>query len=163
MSTPVTVFRSMDATAEDDARAALESLTSAGLAATLLDDSAPGVPEGVWEVQVSAEDATRADQILAAEPAAEPELPADPSGHLDLVPIFSSGTPVTGYVEAMGIKGLLESNGIAAVFTGDSVQPELPATLSVPRDQLERARQLITEAQAAGPDAADSAESETQN
>jgi hypothetical protein len=47
-----------------------------------------------------------------------------------------------------------------AVSTGDSVQPELPFTLSVPRDQVEQAKQLIAEAQATGPADADAAEAE---
>ena len=159
MADHVTVYRSMETSAENDARAVHETLTGAGLAAVLLDDSEPGVPEGVWEVQVPAADADRADQILAANPPAA----RDNSAGLDLVPIFSSGTPVTGNLEALGIKALLEANGITAVSTGDSVQPELPATLSVPREHLERAKQLIAEAQAGGPDAAESAEAESES
>ena len=158
MADHVTVYRSMDTNAEDDSRAVLDTLTSAGISAVLLDDSTPSVPEGVWEVQVAPADAERADQILAA----NPPVTEDPSAGLDLVPIFSSGTPVTGNLEVMGLKGLLEANGITAVSTGDSVQPELPATLSVPRDQVEQAKQLIADAQASGPAAADSAEAESE-
>jgi hypothetical protein len=145
----------MDPNAEDDSRAVLDTLISAGVPAVLLDDNTRGVPEGVWEVQVAAADSERAEQILAANPPAA----VDPSHELDLVPIYSSGTPLTGALEMMGIKGLLEASGILAVSTGDSVQPELPATLSVPREHLERAKQLIADAQATGPADADAAES----
>jgi hypothetical protein len=150
----VTVYRSMDPGAEDDSRAILDTLADAGVAALLLDDKTPGVPEGVWEVQVAAADAERADQIVAAHPPSA----VDPSHELDLVPIYQSGTPLTGALEMMGIKSLLEANGIQTVSTGDSVQPELPITLSVQRDQLEQAKQLLAEAQATGPADADAAE-----
>ncbi len=43
-------------------------------------------------------------------------------------------------MEAMGIKNLLESNGIAAVLVGDSVLPNFPFEVRVARDQVERAR-----------------------
>jgi hypothetical protein len=156
-STSVTVFRSMDPNAEDDSHAIFDTLTGAGVPAVLLDDNTRGVPEGVWEVQVPAAYAERADQILASNPP-----PAeDPSRELDLVPIYESGTPLVGAIEMMGIKGVLEANGIPTVSTGDSVQPELPITLRVPRDQLEQARRIIAEAQAAGPAAADAAEAES--
>jgi hypothetical protein len=152
----VTVYRSMDPSAEEDCRAVLDTLANAGVAAVLLDDQSRGVPEGVWEIQVAAADAERADQIVAATPPSG----VDPSHELDLVPIYQSGTPLVGALEMMGIKTLLEANGIMAVSTGDSVQPELPITLSVPRDQVEQAKQLIAEAQATGPADADAAELE---
>jgi hypothetical protein len=86
----------------------------------------------------------------------------DPSHELDLVPIYESGTPIVGAMEMMGIKALLEENGIMAVSTDDSVQPEIPFTLSVARDQVKRAKRLIAEAQATGPADADAAEAESE-
>ena len=148
----------MDPSAEEDCRAILHALTNAGVPAVLLDDKTRGVPEGGWEVQVAAADAERADQIVAA----TPPPGVDPSHELDLVPIYQSGTPLVGAIEVMGIKALLEANGIMAVSTGDSVQPELPFSLSVPRDQVEQAKQLIAEAQATGPADADAGEAETE-
>jgi hypothetical protein len=156
-----TVYRSMDPSAEEDCRAILDTLNSAGVPAVLLDDHNKGVPEGVWEVQVAAADAERADQIIAANPPPD-DGGVDPSHELDLVPIYQSGTPIVGAVEVMGIKALLEANGIMAVSTGDSVQPELPFTLSVPRDQMEEAKKFIAEAQATGPADADAAEAEAE-
>ena len=153
----VTVYRSMDTTAEEDSRAILDTLNRAGVPAVLLDDKAKGVPEGVWEVQVAVADSSRADQIIAANPSGG----VDPSHDLDLVPIYSSGTPIVGTLEIMGIKALLEANGIPAISTGDSVQPELPATLSVPSEYLDQAQKLLAEAQSGGSAAADAAESES--
>jgi hypothetical protein len=146
----------MDPSAEEDSRAILDTLTAAGLRAVLMDDTTKGIPAGVWEVQVPAADAERADHIIAA----NPPPGVDPSHNLDLVTIYQSGTPIVGAMEMMGIKGLLEANGIIAVSTGDSVQPELPITLSVPRDQLELAKRLLAEAQATGPADAEAAELE---
>jgi len=143
----VTIYRSMDAGAEEECRAVLETLGHAHIHAVLRSDKDPGVPEGVWEVQVTAGDSARADRMIAAQPPAANEV--DPSHDLDLVPIYESGTPITGAIEVMGIKALLESNGIMAVSNGDSVQPELPFSLSVARDQVEEAKRLIAEAQAA--------------
>jgi len=48
----VTVFRAADENAREDATAIAEMLRDAGIAAKLLDDDAPGVPEGVWQVSV---------------------------------------------------------------------------------------------------------------
>ena len=48
----VTVYRSMDASAKQDCEEILRLLQDAGMDAVLWDDSAPGVPEGVFEVRV---------------------------------------------------------------------------------------------------------------
>ena len=149
----VTVYRSMDPDAEEQCGEVMATLGHSHIHAVLRSDRDLGVPEGVWEVQVPAGDSARAERIIAAEPP-EPEE-VDPSHNLDLVPIYESGTPITGKIELMGIKALLESNGIAAVTNSDSVQPELPFSLSVARDQVAEAKRLIAEAQFA-------AQSETQ-
>ena len=143
----VTVYRSMDPDAEEQCRDVLETLGRAHVHAVLKNDNDPGVPEGVWEVQVAGGDSARAERIIASEPP-EPEQ-VDPSHDLDLVTIYESGTPITGEVELIGIRALLESNGIATVSNSDSVQPELPFSLAVARDQVEEAKRLIADAQSA--------------
>jgi hypothetical protein len=67
-------------------------------------------------------------------------------------------------VEIIEIKNLLEANGVAAVLIGNSVLPTMSFEVRVARDQVERAREVINEAQAGGPAAAEEAEmlSETQ-
>jgi hypothetical protein len=153
----VTVYRSMDADAAEDADYILELLTDAGIRAVLLDDSAPGVPEGVFEIQVPAPDAARAEEVIADNPLAEDDEEAeevDPSSELDLETIASA----TSELEAMSIKNLLDSNDIAAVLVGDSVLPNFPFEVRVARDQAERARMLIANAEQTGPAAAEEAE-----
>jgi len=157
----VTVYRSMDETAEEDCEAIVEVLTEEGIKAVMLDDSEPGVPEGTFEVQVPAADASRAEQLIAESSGANELEEVDDSSNLDLQTIYhADGT--LAEVESLGIKNVLESNGIAAVLVGNSVLPTLSFEVRVARDQVERARQLIAEAQAAGPAAADEAELESE-
>jgi hypothetical protein len=81
----------------------------------------------------------------------------DASHHLDLVTVFRSAGAFSDF-QAISIRALLESNGIPAVLVGDSRLPNLDDEVRVPRDHAERARQLIAEARAAGPSAAEEAE-----
>ena len=140
----------MDADAKDDAASIVELLEDEGIRATLLDDSAPGVPEGVYEVRVTASDAARAEQLIAEDSFSGETEQADPSAALDLETIYHAESSATGEVEALGIRSLLESNGIAAVLVGDSVLPNLPFEVRVARDQVERAQALIAEAKSSG-------------
>jgi hypothetical protein len=149
-----TVYRSMDADAAEDADCIVELLTDAGIQAVLLDDSAPGVPEGVFEVRVPAADAARAEQVIADNPLPDEAEELDPSSALDLETIASAASEM----EAMSIKNLLDSNGISAVLVGDSVLPNFPFEVRVARDQAERARVVVADAEDVGPAAAEEAE-----
>jgi hypothetical protein len=149
----------MDADAKEDAESIVELLRDAGIQAVLDDDSAPGVPEGVFEVRVPAADAARAEELIAENPPPEEAEEVDPSSDLDLETIIGA----TSEMEAMGIKNLLDSNGIAAVLVGDSVLPNFPFEVRVARDQAERARILIADAEARGPAAAAEAELESES
>ncbi len=153
----VTVYRSMDANAKEDCEIVVDILAAQGISAVMLDDSAPGVPEGTFEVQVPAADAERAEETIAENPLPDEVEEVDNSAHLDLQTIFHAEGTVAE-VEALGIKNVLESNGIAAVLVGNSALPTLPFEVRVARDQVDRARQLIAEAQAEGPAAAEEAE-----
>jgi putative signal transducing protein len=144
----------MDADAKEDAECIVELLTDAGIQAALLDDSAPGVPEGVFEVQVPAPDAARAEELIAENPPPDEAEEVDPSSDLDLETIASAA----GEMEALSIKNLLDSNGIAAVLVGDSVLPNLQFEVRVAHDQAERARILIADAEKTGPSAAEEGE-----
>ncbi len=150
----VTVYRSMDADAAEDADCVLELLTDAGIQAVMLDDSAPGVPEGVFEIRVPAPDAARAEEVIAENPLPDEAEEVDPSSELDLETVASAASEL----EAMGIKNFLESNEIAAVLVGDAVLPNFPFEVRVARDQAERARTLIADAEITGPAAAEEAE-----
>jgi hypothetical protein len=139
----ITVFRSMDAEAKEDAESIVDLLSDAGISPALLDDSAPGVPEGVFEVRVPAADAARAEELIAENPLPDEAEEVDPSAALDLETVGSA----TSEMEAMGIKNLLEANGIATVLVGDSVLPNFPFEVRVARDQVTNAKAVIGDAQ----------------
>jgi hypothetical protein len=161
MNNLVTVFRSADEDASDQAAGIAEVLKSQGIEPTILDDSAPGVPEGAWEVQVAAADAARADAALASVPPPKP----DGSHDMDLVTVYSSGDGSSeGDVEALTVRNLLDAAGIEAVLIGGRVPfPNLTQEVKVPKDQLEAARQVIAEALASGPAGAEQGEAESES
>jgi hypothetical protein len=75
---------------------------------------------------------------------------SDTSGDLELETIYHAEGTSIAELEALEIKGLLESNGIPAIMVGDSVLPNLPFEIKVARHDAERARQLIAGARCAG-------------
>jgi hypothetical protein len=157
----VTVYRSMDAAAKEDCDEIADLLRANGLSPAVLDDHALGVTEGTYEVRVPAEEATRAEKIIADRPLPENEE-VDPSEELDLEPIYHSEGSATAEFEALEVKGLLEANGIPAIIVGDSVLPNLGFEVRVPRDQLEDAKAILEEAQKSGPADAEKAELESE-
>jgi len=153
----VTVYRSMDATAKEDCETIVDILSAEGLSPVILDDSAPGVPEGAYEVQVPPDQLQKAEELIARNPLPDEVEAVDDSSELDLQTLYhADGT--LAEIESMGIKNLLEANGVAAVVVGNSVLPTMSFEVRVARDQVERAREVLKEAQAAGPAAADEAE-----
>lgn len=149
----------MDADAKEDAECIVELLTDAGIRAVLLDDTAPGVVEGVFEVRVPATDASRAEDLIAENPLPDEVEEVDDSPALDLETIASA----TSEMEAMSIKNLLESNDIAAMLVGDPVLPNIPFEVRVARDQVKRARKLLADVEQTGPEAAEEAELESES
>ena len=154
----VTVYRSMDQSAEEDCETIASLLTAEGLSPVILDDEAPGVPEGVYEVCVPEAEAARAEEVIANNPLPDEVAEVDDAHELDLETIYHSEGSSTGEVEAMGIKNILEANGISAVIVGDSVLPNFPFEVRVASEQAERAKALVDEASKGGPAAADEAE-----
>jgi hypothetical protein len=155
----ITVFRSADTDAEEDARAIGELLTAQGIDAIVLDDSAPGVPAGAWEVRTSPADSGRAEEIIAEAPLPETELTevsADPE--LEAVTVFRARSSVTSEMEATSVKGVLEASGIAAILVGDARLPNLPFEVRVAKDQLEEAERVLQQARAVGREAAEQEE-----
>ena len=153
----VTVFRSADPSAEEDARAVLQLLAAENIKGTLLDDQAPGVPAGAWEVRVAPKDAGHAEALIAAQAAWNETVEINESHDLDLVTVFRSAGS-TGEMEAISVKSLLEASGLAAVVVGDSRFPNLPEEVRVPKEDATRAKRLIAEALAVGPAGAKEAE-----
>ena len=85
------------------------------------------------------------------------------SSDLDLETIFhAEGSSVTAEMEAMSVKNLMESNGIAAVLMGDSVLPNFPFEVKVAREQAARARKLLEDIESVGPEAAEELEAESE-
>jgi hypothetical protein len=157
----VTVFRSADPSANEDAAEIAELLTNAGITAHVVDDAAPGVPQGAWEVRVAPADSARADGLIATHPLEDEYSGPDESHDLDMVTVFrSAGTGTES--EALTVKGLLESAGLEAVIIADTRFPNLPEHVQVPRKQAAEARRVIAEALAAGPAAAEEAEAESE-
>jgi hypothetical protein len=134
----VTVYRSMDATAKDDCESIVEMLNEEGISAVMVDDSAPAVPEGTYEVRVPARDAPKAEKLIDENPLPDEVEEVDDSSALDLETVF-----IAPEMEAMSVKNLMESNGIAAVLVGDSVLPNFPFEVKVAREQAVRARKLL--------------------
>ena len=149
----ITVLRSADSTAEEDATSARERLAQEGIDAIVLDDDAPGVVEGTWEVRVAPSDQARAEAVLAAPtPEQEDEDEVSEVGlseDLDFVSIFSA-QGIEAEMEAISIQSVLEANGIPCTVIGSSQIPSLPFEVRVPKSRLEEARSLLDEVRQAG-------------
>jgi hypothetical protein len=79
----------------------------------------------------------------------------------EMVAMFSSSN-VDAEMEANNVHQVLEASGIPSIVVGPSVLPSLEFQVQVPREKLEQARQVVAEAQAAGPAAAAEAEAATE-
>ena len=149
----ITVLRSADTTAEEDATNARERLAQEGIEAIVLDDDAPGVVEGTWEVRVARADQARAEAVLAAPPP-EREDEADVSEEglsedLDFVSIFSA-QGIEAEMEAISIQSVLEANGIPCIVVGSAQIPSLPFEVRVPKSRFQEASSLLEEVRQAG-------------
>jgi hypothetical protein len=148
----VTVYRSADQDASQDAARVQAHLTDRGLNPVTFDARALGVVQGSYEVRVPSNEVAEAEQLLASFNA-DRTPPADPSRELDTVPIVSM-MGATGEMEAMGVKSVLDAAGIPAVLIGDSTLPNLEFHVRVAGSDVERAQAVLAEARAAGPEAA---------
>jgi hypothetical protein len=158
----VTVFRSADSSAEEDAQAVLDMLAGHGVAGTLLDDRAPGVLSGSWEVRVAPADSAQAEALIAANPIEDEFAGVSESHDFDLVTVFRSAGTGTK-TEALSVKAMLESNGVYAMMVADARLPYLPEEVRVPRESVTHAKRLIDAALAAGAAGADEAEASTES
>jgi hypothetical protein len=157
-----TVFRSADSRAREDAHATFALLREAGLHPVLLDESAPGVMEGSYEVRVPLEESSKAEELLAeADTETAAPVAGDDSEAHDLETVVSTDG-ITAEMLAIEIRSLLSANGIPAVIVGTTQLPNLGFEVRVARQDVERAQQILAEAQAAGPAAAEEAERATE-
>ena len=146
----------MDASAEEDAKNILAALNEAGMEGVVLDEDAPGVVEGTWEVRVASEYESRALRLIETISEPPPPVEGNPSAALDLVTIFE-GSGTTAEIEALSIQSVLKASGIEAVLEGASELPNLPFAVKVPQVDRARAEAALAEARAAGPAAAEEA------
>ena len=86
----------------------------------------------------------------------------NPPSESDLVIVFQLAAGATDEMEVETVRALLEANGIETVLVGDSPLPNFSEEIRVARGDSERARQLIREALAAGPNAAAEAEADSE-
>ena len=154
----VTVYRSADSDADRDAAKVRQHLADNGLNPVIFNDETPGVVQGSCEVRVAENEVPHAESLLASYDPDAPQL-ADPSRELDTVPIASM-MGATGEIEAMGVKSVLDAAEIPSVLVGDSTLPNLEFHIRVAQTDVERARAVLAEAQAAGPAAAAQAQAE---
>lgn len=160
----VTVYRSMDSNAEEDCQTIADFLTADGLSPVILDDRAPGVPEGTYEVQVPTDQTERAEELIAEHPLPDEVEEVDASSYLDLSePIFHAEGSTTAEFESTAIKNLLEANNIAAIIVGDTVLPNMPFEVRVAKENGDRARQLIEDYGQGGAEAAEQASREAEH
>jgi hypothetical protein len=146
--------------AESEVKAVCEMLQQTGLSAEIVDDSAPGVVVGTFEVRVPRSQAPVAERLIGVQPDFIPET-ADPSHDLDMVPVFASDAH-NAEMLAMEISSILEASGIPTLVVGGSQLPNLPCEIRVPRSRLEEARAALSAAEEAGPAAAEQAELESE-
>src|SRR5713226_5270129 len=155
----ITVFRSADTSAEQDAADTRERLAEAGIDAIVVGDDAPGVVEGAWEVRVPEADLARAEAIVATPPQPEEDeegvTEQGQSHDLDFVAIVSA-QGIEAEMEAISIQSVLEANGIPCTVVGSAQIPSLPFEVRVPKSRLQEASSLLEEVRQTGPAAADS-------
>ncbi len=151
----VTVFRSADSNAEEQAIEVRDLLVEAGIEAELLTGREHGIVAGGYEVRVPMARAEEAEKLIAAH-REQIETPVDASEDLDMVPVFSSDAH-NAEMLATAIHSLLEANGIPSIIVGAAGFPSLPFEVRVPRARLEEAQQAIRAAEEAGPEAAEEA------
>ena len=96
------------------------------------------------------------DQVLPPEQPEAEEL-IDTSHDLDMVPVFVSDAH-NAEMLAVGMRSILEAQGIPSVLVSGSPFPSLPFEVRVPRARLEEAHAALEAAAEAGPAAAEEAE-----
>jgi hypothetical protein len=158
----VTVFRSGDAGANEEASIIVDVLADAGLNAMMLTDDYPGVLTGTVEVRVPASEEEAALDALDAHSATMGGEEGSPSHGYDLVELYR-GQGSGGEVESLSIRAVLDANHIPSVLVGSSQLPNLAFRVMVPQVFAEAAQQALDEAEGAGPAAADEAEAASEN
>jgi hypothetical protein len=150
MTDLTTVYRASDRNADTDANALKNMLMQNGIDATLVE------VDGAWEVRVPAAEVEEARQWLVQVRPEQATSESNPSHDYDFVSIATTDGAISE-MEAVSIQSALDAAGVNCVVVGNSMLPNLGFEVRVPREDLERAREVLAEAQAAGPAAAEEA------
>ena len=110
----VTVFRSADPDAEEQAGLVQEILAQASIHAEIADDSASGVPAGVFEVRVSAARQAEAEQLIEAQRDTTMNV-MDFSHDLDMASVFISDA-ADAEMLATQIRSILDARNVPSVM-----------------------------------------------
>jgi hypothetical protein len=151
----------MDDGAKAEAASVRDLLERAGIPAVAVDEHAPDVVEGAIEIRVHPENQARAEALIAKAPDDDELAEPDPSHQYDQEAVFS-GEGITAEMEALGIQGVLSANGIGSMIVGSSSLPILRFEVRVAAEDYARAVEVLAEARAAGPAAAEEAERATE-
>jgi hypothetical protein len=155
----ITVYRSADTTAEQDAADVRERLAEAGIESVVVDDETPGVVDGSYEVRVAPADRERAEAIASMPPPPEEDeedVSEEGQSHdLDFVSIFSS-QGIEAEMEAISIQSVLQANDIPSTVVGSQQIPSLPFEVRVPKLRRDEALRVLEEARQTGPADAES-------
>ncbi len=164
MESQVTVFRSADDTAQEDAANIQKGLAGKGIPSSVFDDKAPGVPAGAWEVRVAPENQAEADTFIANYPPQEEDEFAnvDPSDTLDEATVFQAAGN-SSEMDAASVQALLDASGIPAVVVGDARFPNFGQEVRVPKEHVTEAKRLIADALVVGSAGAEEAEASGEN
>jgi hypothetical protein len=154
----ITVFRSGDPTAKQDAETALERLTQGGIRAIVLGDDAPGVVEGSYEVRVPAADRAQAEALVdlpGPQPEDESEVTTEGQSHdFDFVRL-AAFDGVGSEMQSILLRSALEGNGIPCAVIGIAQIPSLGFEVRVPKTRLEEALTIVAGADQSGAEMAE--------
>jgi hypothetical protein len=154
----ITVFRSGDPTAKQDAEKARERLGKGGIRAIVLGDETPGVVEGSWEVRVPPADRARAEALVdlpAPQLEDESEVTTEGQSHdLDFVSLATFDGPAAE-MQSMLLRSALEGNGIPCAVIGIAQIPSLGFEVRVPKTRLEEALTIVAGADQSGGEVAE--------
>jgi hypothetical protein len=87
--------------------------------------------------------------------------PAEALPDESMMPVFSSSNH-DAEMEALAIKGVLDSNNIPAILVGPHILPNLEFQVQVPEHLLQKAQQVIRDARQDGRRAAEEGEALTE-
>ncbi len=151
----IAIYQSAHPKAEEEAETILNTLREAGIGSVRVrvDDEPGGSVRSVL-VEVEEDAIYDAQALLQQQEVTFEGL--DATAGLDFQVAFFSDKHDAEH-EGMAVKSLLEANGIAAFLADSGMLPNFPCKVLVPREDAQRAAELIEAAKATGPADAEAA------